>query len=374
MKKLLLISILLLAGRTACGQNSASPSLSPTPPCRARTLDLRASEIDYTATTGKAWGAPRGIAGLEVQCNTDYYGGIVNKKKGAHPASATTLDTAMYCDTLYGEGMYYYPDLALWQQDYDTLKKFIEICPNYPQSWRAFSVLAGAAQNVNGPDDAVMFQLQAWLESVLYLNTTDPEYFCQCVEAMPLPDLADSTPALGQLGTDRGLALDRWLLQHTTCDTAALRADYDNGRKEQYYLHSYDSMHGNLYPLDTTLPTMQQLGLDTLLDRHFLYSVGEQPISMITNATASPNPVSTGTVITFGISQEAYVKINIFDILGEPVSGGRVPGSGGEGFEGLFAPGNHEVPLSLQGLPSGTYFARILTAYGNVATVKLVKE
>jgi hypothetical protein len=98
------------------------------------------------------------------------------------------------------------------------------------------------------------------------------------------------------------------------------------------------------------------------------------PDSIINYVTSSPNPTGESTIITFGLNQEAYVKINLFDILGNPVSGGRVPGSGGEGFEGLFEPGNHEVPLSLQGLPSGTYFARILTAYGNVATVKLVKE
>jgi len=112
---------------------------------------------------------------------------------------------------------------------------------------------------------------------------------------------------------------------------------------------------------------MQELGLDTLLARHFLFSVSEQPQpGIILNATASPNPVSTGTIITFGISQEAYVKINLFDLLGHEVTS--------PGFEGLFAPSNHEVPLSLSNLPSGTYFARILTAYGNVATLKLVKE
>jgi hypothetical protein len=115
---------------------------------------------------------------------------------------------------------------------------------------------------------------------------------------------------------------------------------------------------------------MADLGLDTLLARHSLYaSVVPQPESIILSATASPNPVSTGTIITFGLSQEAYVKINLFDILGHGVAG-----SGREGFEGLFQPGNHEVPLSLQGLPSGTYYARILTAFGSVATVKLVKE
>ena len=60
------------------------------------------------------------------------------------------------------------------------------------------------------------------------------------------------------------------------------------------------------------------------------------------------------------------MKIELFNVLGNEVSSA--------GFESLFEPGNKSVPLSLMGLPSGTYFARILTAYGEVQSVKLVKE
>ena len=87
---------------------------------------------------------------------------------------------------------------------------------------------------------------------------------------------------------------------------------------------------------------------------------------IISKAAASPNPVNSGTIISFGISKEAYVKIEVFDILGNRVSSA--------GFESLFEPGNKAIPISLQGLPSGTYFARIVTAYGEVQTLKLVKE
>ena|SRR5665213_868605 len=115
----------------------------------------------------------------------------------------------------------------------------------------------------------------------------------------------------------------------------------------------YGTLDGPLWRLDMPWYVKAQSG------------VAEQS-SAIDSIAASPNPVSTGTIISFGISKEAYVKIEVFDLFGNRVSSA--------GFESLFEPGNKAVPISLVGLPSGTYFARIVTAYGEVQTVKLVKE
>jgi hypothetical protein len=347
MKKFLLISIVLLAGRVACGQNSAIPSLSPTPPGRARTLDLRA----------------------------------LTKQKGSKPQSLLSFDT---CQDLYTGGLAF-TDEGEWQESYDTLKLFIERCANYnyPDADDAFGSLSSDVQNFLNSnysyDSTIYAQYRVWLYSVLYLNTTDPGYFCACLgQIFNCFSYVknDTSNAQRIMSGNIEVAFNRWLLQNTSCDSDYEWTTWQILRKQQLQLWQQDSIAGVHYPYDTTIPTLGQIGygIDTLLAKHALAIVPNQPISIITNATASPNPVSTGTVITFGISQEAYVKINLFDLLGAPVSGGRVPGSGGEGFEGLFAPGNHEVPLSLQGLPSGTYFARILTAYGSVSTIKLVKE
>jgi hypothetical protein len=92
---------------------------------------------------------------------------------------------------------------------------------------------------------------------------------------------------------------------------------------------------------------------------------GNMP-SIITNATAYPNPTGEGTVVSFGVSRETYVTIGLFDILGHQVTSPT--------FGGVVESGNLSVPLTLQGLPSVTYFARIMTTYGEVQTVRIVME
>jgi hypothetical protein len=342
MKKLLLISIVLLAGRVACGQKSASLFLSPTPPSRAGTLDLRAAPCPTRAT---------------------YFGDIA-KKGNIEPMSV--LDDTENCDSLRFK-IWDYTGPEQTQQCYDTVKKFIETCYNDPWAPSMFQYFSAALQLLAAADSSLWLEGRQWLESVLYLNTTNPAYFCACLDAIgaTFHSPSDTTETLLWEEQNRQQALAQWEIQNTSCDTPFLQNQFYATRASQYE----DWLNDTLIPLDTTIPPLSSLGggLDTLLARHLLYSnVSWHPQSIILNATASPNPVSTGTVITFGISQEAYVKINLFDLLGHEVTS--------PGFEGLFAPGNHEVPLSLQGLPGGTYFARILTAYGNVATVKLVKE
>ncbi len=252
--------------------------------------------------------------------------------------------------------------------EYDTAKEYIEHCAdsntNGLRAEAGFLLMHQAAGEL-GNYNPLRANFYAWLKSVLYLNTTDPEYFCQCVEAiageLPVPN-----HIYPDTGINWGLAVINWLLQNTKCDSLSLARYFHNGRQEQY--NDWSNASG-AYALDTTLPSIKTIDpqLDSLLNLHLLNAdVPENYVGILSNATANPNPVSAGTVISFSIAKEAYVKIELFNVLGHEVSSA--------GFESLFEPGNKSVPLSLMGLPSGTYFARILTAYGEVQSVKLVKE
>ncbi|HEY3875381.1 MAG TPA: T9SS type A sorting domain-containing protein, partial [Candidatus Kapabacteria bacterium] len=258
-----------------------------------------------------------------------------------------------------------YGDNHDWQMEYDTAMKFVDQCATStsPRAEAGFIYITQATDEL-GNGGSLRSNTYAWLKSVLYLNTTDPEYFCQCVYAMsgeiPVPNhISPDT------GYDWGLALIRWMMQNTNCDSSELYNLFKETRNVQIHTWLNDTTQ---YRLDTTIPPLSVVdpGLDTLLARHFFYATVGTPQGILSNASAYPNPTGTGTVISFGIAKEAYVKIELYDVLGHA--------AGSNGFESLFEPGNKAVPISLAGLPSGTYFARIQTAYGEVESVKIVKQ
>jgi len=306
-----------------------------------------------------------GLSGLRAQSNTAH--------KGKRQPLSSKADSET-CATLYNKE-YGYERNRDWEPMYDTGKKFIETCYDYVNGQGDFNDVFGdigaamgvfARANTGLPQDTSIFiETRRWLESVLYLNTTDPSYFCLCVAYMAgtFRSVSDTTETLTWKSENCGLAIERWLwMNDPQCDTQDMKRNYNATRSSQ----REDWLNDTTVLYDTTLPTIAQLGLDTILEKHLLLSISKPPQGYITNATASPNPLNTGTIISFGISKEAYVKIEVFDLLGNRVSS--------SGFESLFEPGNKAVPISLQGLPAGTYFARIVTAYGEVQTVKLVKE
>jgi|GEM_PF-1380424 len=301
----------------------------------------------------------------DVTCGTGW-GQIADLKSGKEKTQNTLDDSSTACHDRYWTG-YEYANNSQWLLAYDTLTKFIETCPHDPNAPGAFVTIATADAHL-GQDDETRAKFLSWLESVLYLNTTDPEYFCQCVReisgTLPLPH--DTSAGATSRGTNITLAVWQWLLQNTTCDTPHLWKDYEGSRLTQLQQWQNDP---TAYKLDTTLKPLDSLspGLLELLEKHFLYAdVPDNFTGIISNASAYPNPTGDGTVLSFGISKEAYVKIDLFDVLGHELSQ--------PGFESLFEPGNKSVPISLASLAPGTYYARIVSAYGEVQTVKLVKE
>jgi hypothetical protein len=238
---------------------------------------------------------------------------------------------------------------------YDSTKHFIEKCALYIDSWRGFSNSTDAIDFLSVKDRSLWAEYRDWLKSVLYLNTIEPRYFCACVEEIRWTYWGNQNAFF---------AVDQWLINNTSCDSATIRRDYVEGRRQQY---EYWLQHGDTTKaLDTILPSMHELGLDTLLARHFLLNTSDRVEHILTSAIASPNPTKEGVVITFGLQKSSYVHIQLYDVLGTEVSSTH--------FEALFEVGNQAVPISLHDLPSGTYYARVITSPGDSRMVKLVKE
>jgi hypothetical protein len=89
-------------------------------------------------------------------------------------------------------------------------------------------------------------------------------------------------------------------------------------------------------------------------------------LQVIGNAQISPNPTTNGATVTLEIEREAYVYINLFDLLGNRI--------GQTGFEGVLQPGTSGTELNLTGLPPGSYFVRISTANNEMHSLKIVRE
>lgn len=80
---------------------------------------------------------------------------------------------------------------------------------------------------------------------------------------------------------------------------------------------------------------------------------------------AYPNPFNPSTKITFNLPQAGHASLFVYNILGQPVK--QLAGQ-------IFSSGNHELTFEAAGLPSGTYFVRLESAFGTkVIPVQLVK-
>ena len=108
------------------------------------------------------------------------------------------------------------------------------------------------------------------------------------------------------------------------------------------------------------------LGLDTLLNFASVHHYDATGPQIILDAHVTANPFESETSVSLSINREAYLHIDVLDLLGR-----TLPGAG---FEGVFEPGSRVVPLKLSSLTSGTYYIRISTANNELRTFKVEKK
>ena len=294
---------------------------------------------------------------------------------GIHPAGSAQMlqhksaPAQTECQWLHGLSTSY-ENNHLWQQCYDTTKKFVETCPfDMPNASFAFSTMDAAVSELAGPNGPLRAAYLEWLKSVLYLNTIDPGYFCECVRsiggALPIPN--DTTAGAVSRETNIGLSVIQWLIVNTSCDSPFLSHLYDQSRRTQREQWLNDT---NAYKLDTTLPTMHDLGLDTLLARHFQISVGHLPPDrfndIVSEFRVTKNPFDDQTALRYTLNEMAYVSVTVSDVTGRTVYG--------DGSGRTMSPGEQQLDLDLHNYPAGTYYLRIALGTGEVRTIKLVKE
>ena len=236
------------------------------------------------------------------------------------------------------------------KQQYDTLRMYIEKCAKNDDSYRAFTSLSGAVQ-IYSLDTSRFDLYRQWLISVLFLNTTNPTYFCACVSSL------SGTFQFGKYRYRATHAILNYLRHNKHCEAPGLDIQFSSDS-------AYIANHG----IDTALVPLDSLGLG-FLDSLAKAGVHSPSISQgiyLASFTSSPNPFIKETTLEFTLNRMAYITLEIYDELGRVVWGD----SKGSSLEA----GVHTIHLDGNSLPRGTLYARISTGFGEVKTVKLVHE
>jgi Secretion system C-terminal sorting domain len=253
---------------------------------------------------------------------------------------------------------------GLYDQAYDTVCHYLSHC--YAEPYAAgneagFGALVGAAA------DTTLTQIgrtsmRSFLLSVLPLRSDDA-WFCNCVEAIGASFRLDTN------STREGLSLLYWLMNNPRC-SAYRAADSGAYFQERFDDSSLwiDTTHWPDTVYDTTLLTMQQMGLDSVLKISATEGVSPEAIGsqILLNAHITTNPFMDATNISLSIGREAYVTIIVYNVLGVQIAGA--------GYAGVFEQGSATIPINMTNAPPGAYFVRISTANNETQTLKLTKE
>jgi hypothetical protein len=244
-------------------------------------------------------------------------------------------------------------DPHIAKEIYDTLRLYIESCAAKDNdSYSAFSPLSAAAGVLSQADPTLLDNYRDWLISVLYLNTTNSAYYCNCLYSMTTTYTSQGEYARF---INAPLAILQYFMTTGRCNGAGIVQQYQDGI-------DYRRRHGQ----DTTVPPLDSIGLGFLLHQNAVNPSLPLPKEYLVSFTSNPNPFKQETTLEFLLNRMAYIAVDVYDVLGHKVWGSD--------HGSVMDAGVHQIRIDGAGMSSGTYYARISTGFGEVKTVKLVKE
>lgn len=255
----------------------------------------------------------------------------------------------------------YYTSNGKFDSAYSIIRYYIVHCYGQANAERTFADLGGCAGGAT-PFKTVAGRLQYsnWmLDTVLKLRSDDA-WFCNGVNML--------TPAYNNYGSDirAYLAIEKFLVDNPRCSSYASKFgyNYDFERNQQIHVWQDTAKNDSMKYFDSSLPSLHELGLDSLLSRASVHGYEAQGPKIIVSARLRENPFVSRTVLSVKTTREAYLHVEVLDLLGRKLEGA--------GFEGVFEPGEREVPIDLRHASPGTYYLRITTANNEVQTLKMV--
>jgi hypothetical protein len=284
--------------------------------------------------------------------------------QGNQETQSITEDSSVdYCNWLKDRGSRNY-ESSLYKRSYDTLKLYIERCPNQDGSFHEFTLISSSAQYMSNDNDRWL-EYRDWLKKVLYLNM-DTLYYCADAKAM-LVSFQYLRPGQGE-DYNGEVALIDYLLENNRCpdDSSYLVKSRNYVRESQLFIWRDTVKDSTLTPIDTSLLNIDDLGLKILRGPQYAVvpsaSMGK---SGIVSLRAERNPFTDEVALVYRIETTELVKLEVFDALGNKIY--KEPG-------GFAQQGERRFDLKTSSWASGVYYARISTYSGEVKTVKLIKE
>jgi hypothetical protein len=252
------------------------------------------------------------------------------------------------CRMLFNR-VFSYSQNSMYQEAYDTAKYYIETCPDHNNSHMAFSDMTAAVQFLS----LDKLEFREWLRTVVLYPSKNPHYFCSAVFA-----LAQTYKTNNQL-----LAVLKFMIEETECNHEYWRETYAEIRRAQY--EEWLRTDTTINKLDTTLPSLEELGLELLRDRKGDVK-SKSVASAVSSLIASPNPTNGFVTLSVDLETSAWMNVEIYDVLGKVVSTVAA--------DMLREKGKHELNVDLRGFPAGTYFVRLSTLNGESKTAHVVKN
>ncbi len=248
------------------------------------------------------------------------------------------------------------------QDAYDAYRKYIESCAYLSNAWETF-IDVGSMNASRSSDLHRSQEYREWLKKVLYYNL-DTNYYCA--------DLGEIQSTFGWFNDQRGddykgfLTFEYWVIDSSKCRNLAnylknyVKATWDKA----YFIWSDSVRNPTLTPFDSTLPSLEDLGLGILRGpksdvKKFIDATHGEILS---NIIALENPFSSETKIDFTCREAVAIRFEVFDLLGKKVY---------DGGNKVYDEGRDHIVLPGNGLPHGELFARFSASDGTVKTIKL---
>ena len=275
------------------------------------------------------------IFGSSVSCGAEYEVKPAYRDKPI--ALSMPASSEEECFRLRDKGRGYY-ELEKYRQAYDSSKAYVESCHETKGVFfnDIFTTIGASAQQMNpapfNPDNLVA--CREWLKKVLYYRS-DTNYYCSDVSAI----ISFTFSYLEGRGFDinAGLAVLKYIEDNNRCPGFFTDADemWRTGREARYKMWKDTVIDSLATPLDTTLPSLEDIGMDILRGKpaSVLHET-DVILKRLVSVKASPNPFVNDVALKIDLAASAMLRVDIYDQLGHTMYGE------GQGYKPV---GEHQI-------------------------------